>query len=56
MNLLNVFSMGNYGAYVWTAYGFTLLAFGLNIFVSLREQKHVRKIIRQYLLQTNSFS
>lgn len=56
MNFLNLFSMGNYGAYVWTAYGITLLAFGINIFLSLREKKHVRKIIQQYLLRTNQSS
>ena len=51
MNWHNLISMGGYGAYVWTAYGITLLAFGINIGVSLREKKQVKKIIQQYLLQ-----
>jgi heme exporter protein D len=49
MNWYNWFSMGGYGAYVWTAYGITLLAFAVNLVASLREKKHVRKMIQQFL-------
>jgi heme exporter protein CcmD len=43
--IYHMINMGGYGGYVWTAYGFTLLVFGINIFSSLRERKHIKKII-----------
>jgi heme exporter protein D len=51
-NLAGFINMGGYGAYVWTAYGITLLAFGMNLFLSLREKRQVRKILQRYLLQS----
>jgi heme exporter protein CcmD len=51
-NLGAVFNMGGYGVYVWTAYGLTLLAFGINLFLSLREKRQVRKTLQRYLLQS----
>jgi heme exporter protein CcmD len=51
MNWSDSLAMGGYGAYVWTAYGITLLAFGISIALSLHERNKVRKIIRQYLLE-----
>jgi heme exporter protein CcmD len=49
MNWHNGMSMGGYAAYVWTAYGITLLAFAMNLAVSFREKKQVRKMIQQFL-------
>jgi heme exporter protein CcmD len=49
MNWHNFITMGGYGAYVWTAYGITLLAFGINLGVSFAEQKQVKKRVQQYL-------
>jgi heme exporter protein D len=40
------FSMGGYGGYVWTAYSITLLVFGINIVVTLREKSRIKKIIK----------
>jgi heme exporter protein D len=51
-NLADVLNMGGYGAYVWTAYGITLLAFGINLALSLREKKQVRKTLQRYLLRS----
>ncbi len=49
MNWHNWISMGGYGAYVWTAYGITLLAFTVNLVTTLAEKKHVRELIQQAL-------
>ncbi|MES2219149.1 MAG: heme exporter protein CcmD [Pseudomonadota bacterium] len=40
----DLLAMGGYGVYVWSAYGITLAVFGLNIVMSYREMKRVRKI------------
>lgn len=46
-----LFVMGGYGAYVWPAYGVTFLVLSINVFVSLRQKKQVKKIITDYLTQ-----
>jgi heme exporter protein CcmD len=51
-NWQTMLAMGGYGAYVWTAYGITLLAFAINLVLGWREKIQVRKIIRQYLLES----
>jgi heme exporter protein CcmD len=54
MNLHDLFAMGNYGTYVWSAYGITLAVFSLNVFLSYREQKKVRKIYQQYQMSAKA--
>lgn len=45
MNFNEIFLMGGYGAYVWSAYGITLAVFAINIFLSFNEKKKIKKII-----------
>ena len=54
MNLSAIIAMGGFGAYVWTAYGITLLVFGINIFASLREKKQVKKTLQDFFTQHES--
>jgi heme exporter protein CcmD len=49
MLMPNVFSMGGYGVYVWSAYAISLAVFGLNLILSWRERKAVKQFIQQYL-------
>jgi heme exporter protein CcmD len=53
MNFYNLLAMGGYGVYVWSAYGITLAVFGLNILMSYREMKMVRKIYQHYQTSVN---
>lgn len=53
MQLTDIFDMGGYGLYVWPAYCITLLIFGLNLFLTLKEKHRVKKIIVQYLQQNS---
>jgi heme exporter protein D len=48
MNMHDFFSMGGYGVYVWTSYATTFFVFILNIVLSLREKKQIKKLIRSY--------
>jgi heme exporter protein CcmD len=52
MSLSQFVSMGGYSLYVWPAYFITLLVFGINIFFTLNEKKHIKKLIKHYFLQT----
>lgn len=45
------FSMGGYSMYVWPAYCITLIVFGLNIALSIREKNQVKKILQHYFSQ-----
>jgi heme exporter protein CcmD len=54
MNLHDVVAMGNYGVYVWSAYGITLAVFALNLAMNYREMKIVRKIFQQQHTGTES--
>jgi heme exporter protein CcmD len=54
MNFHDLFAMGNYGVYVWTAYACTIVVFGINILVGYRESRAVKKIIRHYVLSQNT--
>jgi heme exporter protein CcmD len=47
MNMHDLFAMGGYGVYVWSAYGITLAVFALNVVMNYREMKMVRKIFWQ---------
>lgn len=51
MSINHIISMGGYGAYVWSAYCITLTVFCANLFVTFREKRRVRKIIRHYFTQ-----
>jgi heme exporter protein D len=42
-------SMGNYGAYVWSAYGLTFAVLILNLVVPLRRRREVLHRLKQYL-------
>jgi heme exporter protein CcmD len=53
-DISHALAMGGYAKFVWTAYGITLFVFGINIVVSLREKKQIKKIIQQYLSQHES--
>lgn len=50
--LADILNMNGYGAYVWSTYGITLLVFGLNLFLSLRE----RAIIARTMSSRGAFS
>jgi heme exporter protein CcmD len=54
MNLSQIFDMGGYGIYVWPAYGITMIVFAINVFIALNEKKHIKKIMKRYLLQTRT--
>lgn len=41
--------MGGYGFYVWLAFGFTLVVFGLLTVLSLRKQKQLLAEVQQML-------
>ncbi len=49
MNIHELLNMGGYGMYVWPAYCFTFLVFGINLIGLVREKKHVNKTIRELL-------
>jgi heme exporter protein CcmD len=48
----SVLAMGGYGLYVWTAYGITLVVFGMNLLISFRENSRIKKMIRQQLAKS----
>jgi heme exporter protein CcmD len=50
MNWHDLLAMGNYGLYVWSAYGITLGVFGWNVVLALREQRMVRRLYRDHQL------
>jgi heme exporter protein CcmD len=52
-NINHVLAMGGYGVYVWSAYAITLTVFGVNLFVSYREHRHVKKTVKHYLLSAS---
>ncbi len=54
MNIQHLLSMGNFGWYVWPAYGITLVVFGINLVLSLREKTQVKKIIRKLEINKSS--
>ena len=42
MSLVEFFAMSGYGEYVWSAYGFTLLALGINFYFAIRRLRQSR--------------
>ena len=48
MILSEVFNMGSYGPFVWSAYGITLGVFVINYFIVFFEKKSVKKILAQH--------
>ena len=53
IDINQILAMGGYGAYVWSAYAITLIVFGINLFVSFREQRRIKKTIRNYLISAS---
>ena len=51
MDLVKLFAMGGYGIYVWPAYCITFVVLGINLFMTFREKKSVKKIIHHYYTQ-----
>lgn len=49
MNILNLLNMGTYTVYVWSAYGFTFMVFGINLFLTFRQKNKTKKLIQQFL-------
>jgi len=39
-------AMGGYGIYVWSSFGITMGVLSINLFLSLLEQRRIKKIIR----------
>ncbi len=48
MNYNDLFNMGGYELYVWSAYLITLIVFLLNLLMALREKKQIKKIPSHY--------
>lgn len=55
-NLQHILAMGGYGAYVWTTYAITLFVFSVNFVSSFRENRRIKKIIKQQLISANKSS
>lgn len=49
MPINEVFNMGGYGVYVWSAYSITLSVFGILFVAALRERKQATKKVQHYL-------
>lgn len=49
MKLIELFNMGDYGIYVWSAYFVTLFIFGINLFITFKEKNKVKKMVSEYL-------
>lgn len=47
MSWSEFFAMGGYGAYVWSAYGVTLVVLALNVWFPWRKHKILRKNLRR---------
>lgn len=41
------FAMGGYGAYVWSAYGVTLVVLALNVLLPWRKRRRLLKTLRR---------
>ena len=46
-NILLLLDMGEFNYYVWTAFGITFFVFFINIVLTLKEAKHVKKQIER---------
>lgn len=54
MHIGQLFAMGGYGPYVWSAYSITFLIFAVILFLSRYEKKRIRKLYQQYLVELAS--
>lgn len=48
MDWAQFFAMGNYGLYVWSAYGLAAVILALNVILPLRQRHTVRKRLREF--------
>lgn len=44
--LNQLLTMGGYGIYVWPAYGITLCVFVINLFLTYKEKKQIKNLIK----------
>ncbi len=44
---MNLFNMGGYGFYVWTAFGITFAVFGINVALFFWEKKQVKQYFHE---------
>ena len=42
MNISHWFSMGQYGEYVWSAFGITFFIFAMQAWLTVREKKQIK--------------
>ena len=47
-SLKHFLDMGGYAAYVWSAYGITLVIITLSIFMALKQRNKVLRELREY--------
>ncbi|MFB3045150.1 MAG: heme exporter protein CcmD [Proteobacteria bacterium] len=43
-------SMGGYGVYVWSAYGFTIIVLVINVIIPMRRRSVVLRALRQFIV------
>ena len=43
-------SMGGYGVYVWSAYGFAIVILVINVIIPIRRRNVVLKALRQFIV------
>jgi heme exporter protein D len=43
-------SMGGYGVYVWSAYGFTIVVLVINVIIPIRRRSTVLRALRQFIV------
>jgi heme exporter protein CcmD len=48
MNLTQLFDMGGYGKFVWSAYALTFIVFILNLVLCLSEKKRIHNRLKKY--------
>ncbi|HSW68833.1 MAG TPA: heme exporter protein CcmD [Gammaproteobacteria bacterium] len=46
MNIHDLFTMGGYGWYVWSAFSITFFVLGFNLFLFAYEKKQIKKNLR----------
>lgn len=51
--MMELLAMGDYGVYVWPAYGITLFILGLNMFLAIREKNKTHHFIKQMITNSN---
>ncbi len=43
-------SMGGYGVYVWSAYGFAIIILVITVFIPMRRRSMVLRALRQFIV------